>query len=265
MAGTIISESYISFLNLDHRLDRLESMQAELYRIGISAERTRGKLPHEYDLSDLKVGAMRNFGIGAVGCYYGQVEIMKKALSENKCAFVMEDDIIFCDDFFQRMEIAQDFLNKQDWDILWLGGTYSLQPYWHKRGDGGSTWMSRSVSNAHANVDLRMCHCDKNADWEETDNPRIRRTYGCWSTYAYIVNVVSISKILALLDENIKYCKGIDHCMILLEPQLNTFAFNPGMVKQYSGASDTCIGTYNNFEEHSSSLGPHWWAKNVDS
>src|SRR5438477_478924 len=89
---SLLDDCYISFLNLDHRTDRLQHMTNELSRIGIEAGRTRGKLPEEYDLGDEKLQVMFRRTKGAIGCHYGQVEIMQEALNRNKHAFVMEDD-----------------------------------------------------------------------------------------------------------------------------------------------------------------------------
>jgi len=38
----ILDDCYIGYLNLDHRQDRLQHIQSELARVGLSGERTRG-------------------------------------------------------------------------------------------------------------------------------------------------------------------------------------------------------------------------------
>lgn len=238
---------YIGYLNLDHRKDRLSHIKNELYRVGIEAERTRGKLPNEYDLSEPKLQVMANRTKGAIPCHYGQVEIIKKALDINKSAIVFEDDIIFCDDIKYRLGIIQNFLDTQDdWDVVWLGSTFHKEPTWH--------------SNPHP-VDMPDCTCALNRDWEQTDDKNIVRTYGCWSTYAYIVNIKSISKILNLLESNIHKSMGIDWLFIYLQPQLKTYAFSYGCVKQMDNQSDIGKGItkFSNFEK----LGNHWFAEKI--
>ena len=245
------TDLYASFINLDHRTDRLSHMQSQLSRVGIDAVRTRGKLPNEFNLDDPKLQVMKNYNPRAIGCHFGHIEVLTKALEANKCPFIMEDDIVFCEDFSERMDIIQEFLNKQDdWDVFWLGGTYHIEPTWH-----------RSVNSVHTHPDLLMCHCDKNADWEPTDNSKIRRTYGCWSTHAYIVNIKNLQKILSLLDEYVGSMTIIDKLFILLEPQLKTFAFVPGCVKQMDNISD--LGGESNLMSYFScfsALGSHWYA-----
>ena len=93
----------IGFVNLDHRTDRLEHMKGQLDRIGLEAERVRGRTVEEFDLSDPKLqGMVRRKTLGAIGCHYSQVSIMEESLKRGEDAFVMEDDLVFCEDFVKR-------------------------------------------------------------------------------------------------------------------------------------------------------------------
>jgi GR25 family glycosyltransferase involved in LPS biosynthesis len=247
----ILSNTYASFINLDHRPDRLHRMQAELERIGIEATRTRGFLPEEYAGNPEKVKVMLNRTPGAIGCHYSQVAVMQDALEVRKHAFVMEDDLVFCSDIQERLKHITEFTDNNEWDIIWLGGTYHLQPTWHKVKHG-----------KHVHPDLQMCDCQLNKDWEPTHDPRFVRTYGIWSTYAYIVNVNSIEKILKLLDKNVHLSMGIDWLFILLQPRLKTFAYHYGCVKQYDNQSDIGNGItrFSGFEK---ACGKHWFKDRV--
>jgi GR25 family glycosyltransferase involved in LPS biosynthesis len=239
-------DSYASFVNMDHRADRLGHMSKQLARIGLKAERTRGIKPSEVAQPAHKISVMQNRTPGAIGCHYSQVSIIEKAHSLGKSALVMEDDLVFCSDFNERMDYAENFLNSTEWDVLWLGGTYHKQATWH-----------RTRSGKHTNPDLPQCHCRLDKDWEPTSDKRIVRTYGCWSTYGYLVNYKSIPRILDLLDQNVYQSMGIDWLFIFLQPNLKTFAFLPGMVKQYDNQSD--IGNGITYFSHSKGLGPHWY------
>lgn len=247
---------YASYINLDHRTDRLKHMEEQLSRIGLSAVRTRGLLPTEIKEPAEKLAVMQNRTPGAIGCHYSQVSIMETALSLGKSALVMEDDLVFCDDFNERMKIVEQFLDGKEWDVFWLGGTYHIPAEWHRLKDG-----------KHVNADLQMCECKLGVDHEETDNKFIRMTYGIWSTYAYIVNYNSLPKILKLLDENVHLSMGIDWLFILLQPQLKTFCFNPGMVKQFDNVSDIgrmgdgspAITHFSGFKH----LGEHWFKEKI--
>lgn len=243
----ILDNCHIAYVNLASRTDRNEHMQKELARIGIKAERMDAYLPHE--IID-RVGADRlqkmiQGTIGACGCMYSQMSIMLKAVRGKFHAFVMEDDLIFCDDFKDRLHEFTTFI-PNDWDILWLGATFHKEPTWHKLG----------------HQDKLPCNCTLNKDWEETNHPNIVRTYGIWSTYAYIVNAKSIPKITLLLSEIMPESIGIDYSMIALQPLLKTYAFVPGMIKQFDNQSNIGNGItkFSGF----SKLGEYWWANEYD-
>jgi GR25 family glycosyltransferase involved in LPS biosynthesis len=202
-------------------------MSAELNKIDLKAIRHRGKLPHEFDLNRPELQVMRNRTPGAIGCHFGQVDIMQTALSLGLNALVMEDDLIFCSDFKERLEIIQCFTGNIEWDIIWLGASFHVNPpFWHPIGP------SKMGPNCSANI---------GSDAILTDNPRIIQTYGAFATFAYIVNIKSIDKILRLLDRHLHESIGIDWLMIKIQPKLKCFAFIPGCCKQRDGKSN--IGT----------------------
>lgn len=227
---TLLGDSYISFVNLDHRKDRLARMEESLQKLGIAAVRTPGMLPSEYKGDPSRVRVMRNRTPGAIGCHFSQVKIMTEALNRRKHAFVMEDDLMFCSDFHRRIQHMEKFIETHDWDILWLGGTFHINPpYWHT--------ASR--------------------DAELTDDPRMIRTYGAFCTYAYIVRDTRIEKVLTLLDSWLDKSMGIDWAMIQMQPALCTYAFVPGCTRQYDNQSDIGKGItrFSGFAK----LGPYWY------
>jgi len=219
----LIQDSYISFVNLDHRTDRLAHMTEQLNRVGLRAIRQRGFPWIETDHMNPKYQVMKNRTPGAIGCHLSQVEIMKKALSVNAHAWVMEDDILFCDDFNERVSEMSDFLQGVQWDVMWLGASFHVPAFWHPVGQSG----------------MRP-NCSSNLGYDvlPTDNPRFVRTFGAYVTFAYIVNVKSIQKILDLFDEYIHTSIGIDWLFIKLQPQLNCYAYVPGSVMQIDNVSD---------------------------
>lgn len=220
----LIQDSYISYVNLDHRTDRLEHMKAQLDRIGLRAIRQRGFPWIETDHMNPKYLTMKNRTPGAIGCHLSQVEIMKKALSVKAHAWVMEDDILFCDDFNERIKYIGNFLQDvEDWDVMWLGASFHSPAFWHPIGRSGMP---------------PDCSAQLGKDVETTNDPRIVRTYGAYVTFAYIVNAKSIQKILDLFDEHIHTSIGIDWLFIKLQPQLKCFAFVPGSVMQIDNVSD---------------------------
>lgn len=208
----LLDDCYISFVNLAHRKDRLTRMWASLNKVGINAVRTPGMLPSEYRGDKEKVAVMQNRTPGAIGCHYSQVKVMEEAYRRGKHAFVMEDDLIFCEDLPKRIAIMEGFIETHEWDILWMGGTFHINPpFWHKK-------LGR--------------------DAELTNHSRMVRTYGAFCTYAYIVNYTSLTKVLWMLEELVPTSMGIDWAMIQMQPKLFTYAFVPGCITQYDNKSD---------------------------
>lgn len=245
-AGTIedadlLTGSYISFVNLDHRKDRLEKMVEVCERRGIPAVRTRGLYPA--DVTDNIVPAhrlrvMQNRTPGAIGCHFSQVSIMEEALKQKKHAWVMEDDLRICPDIHERLAHMEGFIKTHPWDILWLGGTFHVHPpHWHK-----GPPLAR--------------------DAECTDDPRMMRTYGAFCTYAYIVNRESLAIVLEGLDRWLDKSMGIDWAMIQMQPHLNTYAYVPGCMTQYDNMSDIGKGMtrFSGFKK----LGPYWFANHLE-
>lgn len=214
------------FLNLPSRVDRLNHMTAELARVGLSAERHAAKTPDQVDKFNPKYSVMLNRTPGAIPCHLGQVEIMQEALASGKDAMVFEDDLVFATDIKERLEYIDKWTNGRAWDVIWLGASFHSPAFWHCVGG------SKMRPNVSANLGI---------DCEPTDDPRMIRTYGAFSTHAYIVNVHSIEKITALLDKYVHESIGIDHLFIRIQPQLKCFSFVPGCVKQIDNQSN--IGT----------------------
>jgi GR25 family glycosyltransferase involved in LPS biosynthesis len=173
---------------------------------------------------------------------------MQEALKAGKSAFIMEDDVVFCSDIKIRLNHIQEFLNKQeDWTFFFLGGTFHTNPpWWHKEGHS---------------TDLQMCNCRLNKDAETTDDPRIMRVYGMFSTHAWIVNHAWIERVLDFFNTRLHLSMGIDWLTILMQPMVNAYCYVPGCIKQIDNISDigTGITKFSGF----SMLGPYWWQDNL--
>lgn len=216
---------YAMYVNLLHRKERLYHMQKEVLKLDINVERFEAIKTVDPLWNREPYRVMFNRTRGAIGCMLSQMDVMRHALILEQDAMVLEDDLKICSDIVERLDYAENFLNTHDWDIFWMGATVSVNPpYWH-------TGM---------NLELALA-IPLGRDAECTDDPRILRTYGCFCTYAYIVNKNSITKVLKLLEEVMHESMGIDWSMIKLQPQLKTFCFVPGGVFQIDNQSD--IGT----------------------
>lgn len=247
---------HAEYCNLDSRPDRNLHMMNELKRVGLPIARRRSFPWQEvYDgfneEQKEKVQVMLKRTAGAIGCHYSQVAVMEEALKQGKHAFVCEDDLVFPSDIHKRLKIIYKYLNQHEWDIFWFGGTYHREGHWHI-----------SVEGKHTHPDLQMCNCNLNRDWEPTLNPNIVRTYGAFSTHAYLVNKDRIQNLLDKLDRNVHRSMGIDWIMLLEQPDMNTFAFDPGCIKQMDSMSNISNGMA--IQSGFARLGKHFWADSMD-
>ena len=227
----MVENLYAGFLNMDHRTDRLNHMEGQLSKVGLKAIRHRGKKPQEYNLDDPKYRVMLNRTPGAIACHEGQVDIMKTAQSIGSHALVMEDDIIFCEDFNKRLDYIDNWTMTHNWDIVWLGASFHVNPpYWHKFGQSGMP---------------PDCSAQLGYDIQTTNDPRMIRTYGAYVTFAYIVNKESIQRITDYLEWFLPQSIGIDYAMIAAakyRPEFKFFSFVPGCVMQMDNMSDIGSG-----------------------
>lgn len=246
-------ELFAGYLNLDYRTDRGQHMEKEVHKLGIPVTRMPAKLPKDYDSNDPRFQVMLNRTPGALPCHMGQVEIMKEGAAQKKNILVMEDDLVICSDIQERLDYIERFINEQEpeFDIIWLGGTFHVgPPYWHNG----------------LNPLLRESNLGKDA--ERTNDPRMIRTYGAFSTFAYIVNYRHIDYILGLLEEHLHTSIGIDYLFIKIQPLLRTFCFVPGCVKQLDIRSDIGQGMtiFSGFAKLNGTIenSKYWWADRTD-
>jgi len=221
-------------------------LESRLHDLGIKAVRTRGKLPEDYDRDDWRLQTMFKRTPGAVPCHFGQVSIMEQAFKIGKHAFVMEDVLVIAEDFHERIAYIEKFIKTHEWDIIWLNATFHINPpHWHNG----------------TNPLLRESNLGRDA--ELTDDPRMIRTYGCFSTHAYIVRDKSIEKVLRFLDDHLHTSIGIDYLMIKMQPQIFSYSFVPGIIKQYNNKSNIGDGwtMYENFSKLNGTIenSRYWW------
>jgi GR25 family glycosyltransferase involved in LPS biosynthesis len=249
----IFDETLKYYVNLDSRPDRRQRMEETLSKAGIQAERVRGIPYRELDLTNPKYQKMKARTPGAIGCMLSQMSCMFKALEQNKDLLIMEDDLEISSDFSKRIKIIEKFTSESLWDVFWLGGTVHINPpEWHKVGH---------------NDELTDCTCTNKRDATPVRDKeyflKIIRTYGAFSTYAYIINKNSLSKIIKMLYDYMGNTIGIDHAFIKLQPELLTYMFLPGCVRQYDNQSDIGNGItrFSGF----SMLGSYWYQDKMEN
>jgi glycosyltransferase involved in cell wall biosynthesis len=104
-------------LNLNRRIDRWESMQEKLKSLGIKAKRFEAIDGDEIDAEILSKYSINKY---AVGCIFSHYEIIKDAkLKKYKNILIIEDDVLFSDNFLEEFERKMKMLNS--WKMIYLG------------------------------------------------------------------------------------------------------------------------------------------------
>lgn len=217
----LLDDCYIAYINLAHRKDRREHMEKELERVGIKAERFEAISTKGPEWNKEPYLTMFNRTRGAIGCYLSMLSVMKIALEQKKHAFILEDDVHFCQDFTERLAHVDEFLLDHQWHIFWFGALFHCgPPYWHT---GRNPLLMRSCLGYDAKL---------------TDDPNIIRTFGCFSTHCWLVNRDFLEEVIARFESVINESIGVDFSAIMLQPQLLTYTYVPGMAIQIDNMSD---------------------------
>jgi len=246
-------ECYAAYVNLAYRLDRREKMEAELTRVGLSAERFEAIHTNDESWNIPPYQKMYARTRCAIGCALSQMAVMQKAYDMGKGVVVLEDDLVLATDIIQRLDYIENFVNEKepDADLIFWGGTVHCNPTW---------WHSKE----HEQMLRPYCNCTLERDMERLDDKHMVRVYGMFSTHAYMIPHGKIPKILKLLNDVMEETIGIDFSLIIHQPNLKCFAYLPGLAKQYNAVSDIGNGGITYFENFSKLNGSiensaYWW------
>lgn len=116
----------VFLINMDSATKRLADMNARLDALGLKAERVAGVNGRELnypipEFSEISYMLMhgRRTSPPEIGCYLSHVTCANKFMaSDADIALILEDDVIFDDDFLNAIDEA--VLNGGDWDLLRL-------------------------------------------------------------------------------------------------------------------------------------------------
>lgn len=222
------------YINLSHRADRRQHIAAELLKVGIEAQRFDALRKGDYTGPPEDVGMMLTMP-NTIGNWLSHTAVIGKA-KPGHVVGLLEDDALLCSDFTDRLQYIQDHFDRP-WDIFFLGATF------------------------HA--DEAVWHPELGHDHEPTDVRHIVRVYGAFSNQGYLINGDSATRILEMMEERKPESRGSDHALIQIQPQLQCFAFVPGMVFQIDGQSDIGQGV-TRFSDFYRSLGDYVWANRLE-
>lgn len=129
---------------------------------------------------------------GILGCFLSHLEVIKMAKNKRwESVCILEDDVIFCDDFRERIKVIEE-LENFDFDIFCLGGHFE-----------------KEITSEQA----------ENTRW-----PNILKVKRMGGTYALIIT----EKVYDFILRNATYAYGADEFYTLhVYPRFNTYAFVP--------------------------------------
>lgn len=135
MPGFTRSDLQIWVINLDRSPERMERMSNGLQQLGLRYIRFSAidgeNLPPAILSQVDKKAYERNMGQllvpGKVGCYYSHLSLWKElAASDAPVGLILEDDVVFHDDFVEALDAA--LASADYWDLLRLNATRAKFP-----------------------------------------------------------------------------------------------------------------------------------------
>ncbi len=223
------------YINLDKRTDRKAQIEAELARACLHGRRLSAFTKEDWTGPESDVVLMRPTA-NTIGNWLSHTYLMRTVQNTERDVLIVEDDTLLCADFQERLQYLEEYL-PEDWDIVFLGATFHLDPpQWHAE--------------------------DLGRDVEVTDDPHLMRAYGVWSNHGYIVRGKSAGKILSLMRSIMPKAAGSDTALIMLQPQLKAYVMVPGAVFQRDSESDIGVGItrFSPFLK----LGPYVYTEKLD-
>ena len=122
-------------INLDRSTDRLAIMEARLATLGLDYVRFTAidgrakweRLVHGVDLAAFRRNVGREVLPGEVGCYASHLKVWQSLLdSDHEVALVLEDDVVFHDDFL--FALNEVLAMREPWDMVKLNQIRAKQP-----------------------------------------------------------------------------------------------------------------------------------------
>lgn len=122
-------------INLPRATERRFKMDAQLASMGlhvtifdgVDGNIRRDELSKLVDIPAFERNMGRNILWGGIGCYVSHVGVWRKFLESDKLvALILEDDVVFHDDFLTAIDLA--LANSHAWDMLKLNRIRAKQP-----------------------------------------------------------------------------------------------------------------------------------------
>ena len=132
---TARSDLGIWLINLDRSTARRETMEARLAALGLTYTRIAAvdgraeweRLVADVDLAAFRCNVGREVMPGEIGCYASHLAVWQALLdSPHEVALVLEDDVVFHDDFLDALDLV--LTARERWDMVKLNKIRAKHP-----------------------------------------------------------------------------------------------------------------------------------------
>lgn len=205
--------SKIYCINLDKRPDKYKECLTEFKKININVERIAG-----IDGTPVfKTGINKN--AGAYGLLLTNIKIIENAYTnKDKNILILEDDVMFIDDFNKIFNEKIQFL-PNDWDVLYLGGNNMFQKGKHTLVTGDINF--KVTKENYKTLNHELCK----TTWTQT-------------THAVAINSKYYNTLLQGIGRNSHLPIDNVYCILQQEDACNAYTFLPSLALQRPCFSD---------------------------
>jgi glycosyl transferase family 25 len=135
LSGIAFPGLRVVLINLDRSVERRQTMERRLEEIGLAYVRLPAvdgqarwaEILPQVDVQAFQRNVGRDILRGEVGCYLSHLQAWQQLLeSQDDTLLVLEDDVVFGDDFIGALELA--LAHRGQWDLLKLNKIRAKQP-----------------------------------------------------------------------------------------------------------------------------------------
>ncbi len=193
-------------INLDKRKDRQEHFKKELSRFGISYNRVSAVDGEDEDVPDID-----GLTPGEVGCILSHKKVLERIIEQKiQLPLILEDDIIFEDNFSSRFERHFSQL-PQDWSMYYLAA---------------NTTQDQNLTSVSENID---------------------RTHKALTTHSYSIKLKKAEKLYNIIEDN-AFEKPVDNAYTDFQKEERVYVSNPNLIIQMESYSNVREG-FRNYDD----------------
>lgn len=205
---SILNQTFdqVFVINLDRRKDRRQHFKNELSRLNISYKRISAVDGESDEVPDID-----GLTPGEVGCILSHKKVLEKIIEEKvQLPLILEDDIIFEDEFNSRFENHFSQL-PQDWSMYY---------------PAANTTQDENLTSVTKNID---------------------RTYNALTTHSYTIRLEKAGKLYNIIEDNV-FEKPVDNVYTDFQKEERVYVSNPNLIIQMESYSDVRGGFRNYFD-----------------